>query len=411
LRSRTAGINWTGIIAGAIGIALAIGFAVPAVSRAATSVAFPQPAGIESNVKFWVEVFTTYSVRDFVVHDRDDVSRIYQVFHMPGVGQPSREDIEWANAYLKTKYGDMLNRFASGRAPENDEERRVAALFKDAGPGAYAYAAQNLRVQEGLREQFRAGLIRSRYYRPAMERIFREAGLPPELVTLAQVESGFETRARSSAGACGIWQFTRSTGRKYLRITRYHDDRLNPVRSTEAAAKLLRYNYDMLGDWPLAITAYNYGAGGTARAAEVYGGDYAAMVHRYNGPHFGFAVKNYYAEFLAAMQVHQHEDQYFPGIETAKAYIEVAHNYTVRKGDTASRIGAMYGVSPRALMAANGISSARALRVGAELVIPDSDARAGDYEAPARHKVRKHIRHARRVKHARRQTRDYSSIG
>jgi membrane-bound lytic murein transglycosylase D len=86
------------------------------------------------------------------------------------------------------------------------------------------------------------------------------------------------------------------------------------VRETEAAAKLLRANYDTLGSWPLAITAYNYGTGGTARAASIYGGDYAKMVERYDGPHFGFAVKNYYSEFLAAMQVHRYEDKYFPGI-------------------------------------------------------------------------------------------------
>ncbi|MFZ0657810.1 MAG: transglycosylase SLT domain-containing protein [Candidatus Binataceae bacterium] len=390
-------------VAGAIGIAIAVGLATPGSSRAEASVPFPQPAGIEANVNFWVDVFTTYSVRDFVILDRDNVGRIYQVFHLPGVGEPTRDDIQWANAYLKTKYGDMLTRLASGSAPETSEERRVAALFKGEGPGAYALAAQNLRVQEGLQEQFRAGLLRSRYYRPTMERIFSEAGLPPELVTLAQVESGFEARAHSSAGASGIWQFTRSTGKKYLHITRYHDDRLNPIRSTEAAAKLLRSNYDLLGNWPLAITAYNYGTGGTARAAEFSGGDYSKMIAGYSGPHFGFAVKNYYAEFLAAMQVHRHEDTYFPGIETAKAYIAQTHNYTIRKGDTPSRIGEMYGVSPRALMAANGFSSPRELRIGSEIVIPDSDTESNDETstaAPAAHSTHKRS-HTRHIKPAR----------
>jgi len=184
---------------------------------------------------------------------------------------------------------------------------------------AYAAAAQNIRVQEGLREQFHEGLLRSRYYKPSMERIFRSAGLPPELVTLASVESGFHNGSRSSAGAVGIWQFTRDTGKHYMKITRYHDDRLSPERETLAAAKLLRSNYDTLGDWPLAITAYNYGTGGVARAAGIYGGDYSEMVQHYQGPHFGFAVKNYYAEFLAALQVHRDEEKYFPGIEDEPA--------------------------------------------------------------------------------------------
>ncbi len=279
-----------------------------------SQVPFPVPKTIEPNVDFWVNVFTAYSSRDFVILDRDNVFRTYQVYHMPGDGQPTRTDIDWANAYLKSKYGDILTRLASGREPSTYEERRVAAMFKGEPVSEYSVAAQNLRVQEGLREQFREGLLRSRYYRPTMERIFKTAGIPPELVTLAHVESGFHGGARSGAGAVGIWQFTRGTGKQYLKITRYHDDRLNPVRETEAAAKLLRSNYDTLGDWPLAITAYNYGTGGTARAASIYGGDYSEMVEKYNGPRFGFAVKNYYAEFLAALRVHRYEDKYFPGI-------------------------------------------------------------------------------------------------
>jgi peptidoglycan lytic transglycosylase D len=306
-----------GIAASALAVAFA--FAAPPNASSETTLPFPRPAAIQPNVDFWVNVFTKYSQNDFVVVDRDNVSRIYHVFHLPGDGQPTRTDIDWANTYLKTKYSDILNRLASGREPADDEEREIAAMFKGEPPSSYAAAAQNLRVQEGLREQFHEGLLRSRYYTPSMERIFRSAGLPPELVTLAHVESGFHGGSRSSAGAVGIWQFTRDTGKHYMKITRYHDDRLIPERETVAAAKLLRSNYDTLGDWPLAITAYNYGTGGVARAAGIYGGDYSEMVQHYQGPRFGFAVKNYYAEFLAALQVHRDEDKYFPGIADEEA--------------------------------------------------------------------------------------------
>ena len=276
---------------------------------------FPRPAGVESNVQFWVDVFTGYGERDFVIHDRDQIWRTYQVMHLPGEGAPGRSDIDSLNGYLKDKYATILNRLATGQAPANYEERRVADLFKGEPLSAYALAAQNLRVQQGMREQFQEGLLRSRYYRPTMERIFRAAGLPPELVTLAEVESGFESRAKSGAGAVGIWQFTRGTGREYMRITRYHDDRLNPTTETEAAAQLLRTNYATLGNWPLAITAYNYGTGGMATAASEYHSDYESIVRNYSGSRFGFASKNYYPEFLAALQVHQYEDQYFPNLK------------------------------------------------------------------------------------------------
>ncbi|MGO9452674.1 MAG: transglycosylase SLT domain-containing protein [Candidatus Binataceae bacterium] len=364
---------------------LVVGLGRPAVLRAENQLPFPRPASIEPNIKLWVDMFTFYSDRDFVVLDRDKVSRVYQVFHIPGDGSPTRDDIDWANAYLKNKYGDILEHLAAGHEPETYEERRVAAMFKGEPLSAYSLAADNLRVQEGLRERFREGLVRSRYYRPTMERIFRQSGLPPELVTLAQVESGFQTRAKSTAGACGIWQFTRATGAKYMKVSRHHDDRLNPIRSTEAAAKLLRANYDTLGDWPLAITAYNYGTGGTARAAEVSGGDYSKMIERYSGPHFGFAVKNYYAEFLAALQVHEDEDTYFPGIKDDVVKVETSHSYTVRHGDTPGGIASMFGISANALMAANGIDSPKGLRVGSTIVIPDSGSTSGD-KAPVRSK-------------------------
>jgi len=368
----------------ALAVLFGIGFGRPAILHAENAVHFPRPAVIEPNVQLWIDAFTKYSVRDFAIMDRDKVSRMYQVFHLPGEGNPTRDDIDWANQYLKTKYGDILDRLATGHQPDSSDEQRVAAMFKGEPLSAYSVAAQNLRVQEGLRERFREGMVRSRYYRPTMERIFRQAGLPPELVTLAQVESGFQTRAKSTAGACGIWQFTRATGAKYMKVSRYRDDRMNPIRSTEAAAKLLRSNYDLLGDWALAITAYNYGTGGVARAADIYGGDYSKMIERYQGPHFGFAVKNYYAEFLAAMDVYEHEDTYFPGIKDDVVKVESTHNYTVKHGDTPGGIASMFGVSPKALMQANGMDSPKGLRVGSTIVIPDSNGASSDSDsAPA----------------------------
>lgn len=308
-------------IAGTTSGALLLALAVSHGYARAETAAFARPPTLEPQISFWVDVFTTYSDRDFIIVDRDDPYKIYQVYHLPGDGNPTRDDIQWVNNYLKTKFSDILTKLASGHEPMGADERHVAEMYQGRTAYALRLAADNLRVQEGLRERFREGLLRSKYYRPTMERIFRSAGLPVELVTLAQVESGFERGARSGAGAVGIWQFTRATGRHYMTIRGRHDDRLNPTRETEAAAKLLRSNYETLGDWPLAITAYNYGTGGTARAAEVCGNDYCKMLRTYNGPHFGFAVKNYYAEFLAAMQVHRYEDKYFPGIETEPAIV------------------------------------------------------------------------------------------
>ena len=302
-----------------IATVLAIWGSILSNATAGTEITFPRSVSIEPNVEFWVNVFSAYGERDFLIHDRSQVWRIYQVLHLPGEGVPSRAEVAAINDYLKSKYVAILNHLATGAPPANFEERQIAGMFKDESPAAYAMAAQNLRVQQGMREQFREGLLRSRYYRPTMERIFRENGLPPELVTLADVESGFYSRAKSDAGAVGIWQFTRGTGRQFMRITRYHDDRLDPTTETAAAAKLLRSNFLTFGNWPMAITAYNYGNAGMQQAADEYGGNFDRILRDYNGPHFGFASKNYYAEFLAALQVHENEDKYFPGLKYEEA--------------------------------------------------------------------------------------------
>ncbi|MGA2410935.1 MAG: lytic transglycosylase domain-containing protein [Candidatus Binataceae bacterium] len=287
---------------------------------------FERPAALEPNIRFWVDVFTAYGERDFVIHDKDNVWKIYEVQHLPGFGAPGRDEVADTTDFLRQKYTNILGRLGAGLPPADDDERRVAALFKGEPISAYTLAASNLRVQQGLREQYEEGLLRSRYYRTEMERIFADEGLPPSLVSLANIESGFYTTAKSSAGAVGIWQFTRDTGKEYMHITRYHDDRFDPVAETRAAAQLLRYNYDTLGSWPLAITAYNYGTGGMAQAAELYGGDFDRIFRSYSGPRFGFASRNYYAEFLAAVQVHEYEDQYFPNLK----YEETPLPQTVR---------------------------------------------------------------------------------
>ena len=78
---------------------------------------------------------------------------------------------------------------------------------------------------------------------PRIVSILRRHNVPVELAALPMVESTFNPAARSKVGAAGLWQFIRSTGRNYLTITRKRDDRQDPIRSTEAAARLLKHNY------------------------------------------------------------------------------------------------------------------------------------------------------------------------
>src|SRR6185295_2608522 len=126
------------------------------------------------------------------------------------------------------------------------------------------------------------------------------------------IESCFNLAAYSKVGAAGIWQFMPATGRRFMRVDTLVDERRDPLYSTHAAAQFLTYLYDSLGSWPLAITAYNHGPEGIARAIDEVGTSRIERIVRdYRGRAFGFASRNFYAEFLAALDVEREHEKYF----------------------------------------------------------------------------------------------------
>jgi membrane-bound lytic murein transglycosylase D len=216
----------------------------------------------------------------------------------------------------------------------SSREKRVVEIWgANAEPSRLLRAAGSIRAQQGLKDRFHLGLQRSGLYRDFIEGIFTQYGLPEELIMLPHVESSFNYQAYSKVGAAGIWQFMRSTGRLFLTINYEVDERLDPIRATEAAAKLLRLNYRDLGSWPLAITAYNHGLNGVRRAKAQYGNDFGRIYREYSSRSFGFASRNFYAEFLAALHVATNYDNYFGNIQFHKPVefveIETDHYLTV----------------------------------------------------------------------------------
>jgi len=125
-------------------------------------------------------------------------------------------------------------------------------------------------------------LERGRPYLPMIRTTLEAAGVPREVAYLPVVESRFTSFARSGAGAAGLWQFMRSTGRRYgLRVDSCVDERLDPVLSTRAAARYLARLYDHFNDWHLALAAYNAGEGRIARLMRKHDAeDYWELVDR-----------------------------------------------------------------------------------------------------------------------------------
>jgi membrane-bound lytic murein transglycosylase D len=131
-----------------------------------------------------------------------------------------------------------------------------------------------------------------------------------DLVYLPHVESSFNPKAYSKFGASGIWQFTRTTGRRFLTISYTVDERMDPISSSKGAALLLKSHYEKLQNWPIAITAYNHGIAGMLRAKKLKG-NYERIFQEYKSRIFKFASKNFYSEFLAARDAVKNYQKYF----------------------------------------------------------------------------------------------------
>ena len=303
---------------------------------------FPQPAELQPDVDFWVSIFTRYGTDEGVLHDNRNLGVVYERVDLPaGISRKERNRRIKKRRQALTR---VLTSLADGKRDNlSAEEARVLALWPDGVSNDELRAAtRRIRFQLGLSDRFREGLERSGRWRDFIEAEFTTLGVPVELAALPHVESSYNPDARSHVGASGIWQFTRSTGRRFMRVDHVIDERNDPFAATRGAGRLLAYNYSLTGNWPMAITAYNHGLAGVRRAMRIHGDTaYVDILRNYRGRTFGFASRNFYVAFLAAREVDQNVERYFPGLvpESPTAYAELKLPDYVAADDLASALG------------------------------------------------------------------------
>jgi membrane-bound lytic murein transglycosylase D len=289
---------------------------------------FTHPPALERDIRFWIRVYTEVTTDQGLLHDDWNLDLVYEVLRFDPASSPTQRERIVHDA--KSRYAALLRRFAEGATDDlTAHERRIWHAFGDkARPSDFRDAIERIRFQLGQADRFHEGLIRAAVWERQIARTLSEHGVPPEIAALPHVESSFNLAAYSKVGAAGLWQFMPSTARRYMRVDSIVDERLDPYSATAAAANLMLYNYRLVGTWPLAVTAYNHGPGGLRRAQDELGtSDIAVIVKRFQGSTFGFASRNFYVAFLAALEVDRNADKYFGPIsrlpDTASTPVEL----------------------------------------------------------------------------------------
>lgn len=325
---------------------------------------FEVPAALRQRTEFWFDIYTRYGSDDHVLHHTLYPWIVYKVIDVSSMIASGKGPLwlrrDRAEKFVKQEAAALrkrLRKLANKPNAKNlsSEEKEIVEKLK-AVPGArrkiYKQAANYLRKQLGQRDYFRNGLINSSRYLPYMEEKFGEMGLPIELTRIPFVESSFNEKAFSKAGASGVWQIMPRTGAAYMIVNPTIDERNSPIKSTLAAAQVLKQYFRITKDWPLAVTSYNHGIGNIQHAIKgARSTNLSTIIDRYHRGHFQFASANYFTCFLAALHAEKYNELVFNDLAREPL---LEHDVVILKSKTSiSRIIALTGLSRDQLLAYN----------------------------------------------------------
>jgi membrane-bound lytic murein transglycosylase D len=335
--------------------------------------AFMVTEALRPRVEFWIRIYTDIKSYQAIIHDSIDLGMIYALVDLrdePGVDPLEFHSVRNAAIQVLRRYRDHLKFLTTSRYDPKrlaGERLRLYQLLRArGGVEKFRGADRSVRIQRGLQDMLQTSIIRSGLYYPAYREIFAKEGLPAELTMLPHLESAFSYDAQSSAGAVGIWQLTRAAARAHLHISTAIDERIDPWRSAEVAALLLKDNQRQLKSWPLAITAYNQGAGAMKRAIHQLGSrEIEDVIDRYRSRSFGFAGRNFYAAFLAVIEVVDHYEIHYGPLPIEEAVNP--RRLRVPKETTLASICSELGLEPDDMEPLNPALRREALRGSARL--------------------------------------------
>ena len=203
---------------------------------------FPRPPEIKKAVDFWTRVYTEIDSNSGFIHDSRVLDIVYEVYPLSANASPKQQHRSIRNRVRH--YEKLLRKIAE--TPETDlsrEERRIKRLW---GPGAslskLGNAAERIRFQRGQSDRMKTGLKRAAAYEARIRKILRDKGVPEQLAALPHVESSYNPRVRSKAGAAGLWQIMPATGRRYLRVNNVLDERLDPYKAMDCPGCAARFD-------------------------------------------------------------------------------------------------------------------------------------------------------------------------
>lgn len=299
---------------------------------------FQIPKYFEKSVAFWFGIYTQYTKKQVVIHDKSDLGLIYKVLdfnelHSSSINRFAKSKIQaqLSQEYVKRLKKALIKLSRKTKRLSADEKfiLKVIKSSKLKIPRKFSKRkrffrklSNNLRTQTGQRDMVYAGVLRAYPYEPYIKKQFKNFNLPQELLAIPFLESSFNPSANSKVAASGAWQFMPFIGNIFFpRASKYVDYRRNPVVSSLGAMHLLKQNKQILKRWDLAVPAYNSGTKHIQRAIKQIRRkrkiskkniSLSMILENYKHSHLGFASKNFFSEFLALVHVLAYKESIFP---------------------------------------------------------------------------------------------------